>query len=53
MVDMSIGKSIRLKKGSLNFNLMITNLFNNQKMVTGGLPTTKPRSVLLTPCWTC
>ena len=36
MVDMSIGKSIRLKKGSLNFNLMITNLFNNQKMVTGG-----------------
>ena len=36
MVDMSIGKSIRLKKGSLNFNLMITNLLNNQKLVTGG-----------------
>ena len=36
MVDMSIGKSVRLKKGSLNFNLMITNLLNNQKLVTGG-----------------
>ena len=36
MVDMSIGKSVRLKKGSLNFNLMITNLLNNQTMVTGG-----------------
>ncbi len=36
MVDLSIGKSVRLKKGSLNFNLMITNLLNNQTMVTGG-----------------
>ena len=36
MVHLSIGKSIRLKKGSLNFNLMITNLLNNQKLVTGG-----------------
>jgi hypothetical protein len=36
MVDLSIGKSVRLKKGSLNFNLMITNLLNNQTIVTGG-----------------
>ena len=36
MVDASIGKSVRLKKGSLNFNLMITNLLNNRKIVTGG-----------------
>jgi hypothetical protein len=35
MVDLSIGKSVRLKKGSLNFNLMITNLLNNQTIVTG------------------
>ena len=36
MLDASIGKSIRLKKGTLSFNLMITNLLNNQKIVTGG-----------------
>lgn len=36
MVDLSIGKSVRLKEGSLNFNLMITNLLNNQTIVTGG-----------------
>ena len=36
MVDLSIGKSVRLKKGSLNFNLMITNLLNNQSIVSGG-----------------
>lgn len=36
MVDGSIGKSLRLKKGSLNFNLMVTNILNNQKIVTGG-----------------
>ena len=36
MVDLSIRKSVRLKKGSLNFNLMVTNLLNNQTIVTGG-----------------
>lgn len=36
MVDGSIGKSVRLKHGSLNFNLMITNILNNQKIVSGG-----------------
>ena len=37
MVDTSIGKSLRLKKGrSVSINLMITNLLNNQKIVTGG-----------------
>ena len=36
MLDLSIGKSIRLKKGSLSINLSITNLLNNQSMVTGG-----------------
>ena len=36
MLDGSIGKSIRLKKGQLNLNLMVTNLLNNQRIVTGG-----------------
>ena len=36
MLDGSIGKSVRLKKGSLNFNLMMTNILNNQKIVSGG-----------------
>ena len=36
MLDLSIGKSIRMKKGNLSINLSITNLLNNQKMVTGG-----------------
>ena len=36
MLDGSIGKSIRLGKGQLNFNLMVTNILNNQKIVTGG-----------------
>ena len=36
MLDLSIGKSIRMKKGNLAINLSITNLLNNQKMVTGG-----------------
>ena len=36
MMDGSIGKSIRLKHGSLNFNLMVTNILNNQKIVSGG-----------------
>ena len=36
MLDLSIGKSIRMKKGNLAINLSITNLLNNQSMVTGG-----------------
>lgn len=36
MTDASIGRSIRLPKGSLNINLMVTNIFNNRKIVTGG-----------------
>ena len=36
MLDLSIGKSIRMKKGNLSINLSITNLLNNQSMVTGG-----------------
>ena len=36
MLDLSIGKSIWLKKGSLSINLMLTNVLNNRKMVTGG-----------------
>lgn len=36
MVDASIGRSIRLKKGSLSINLSLTNLLNNQNLVTGG-----------------
>ena len=36
MLDMSIGKSIRLKKGSLSINLQLTNLLNNTSIVTGG-----------------
>ena len=36
MVDGSIGRSIRLKKGSLSINLMVTNILNNQKITTWG-----------------
>ena len=36
MLDASIGKSIYLKRGSLSINLIITNLLNNQKIVSGG-----------------
>jgi hypothetical protein len=37
MVDGSIGKSFRLRNGhQLNFNFSITNILNNQKMVSGG-----------------
>ena len=36
MLDGSIGKSIYLKHGSLSINLMVTNILNNQKIVTGG-----------------
>ena len=37
MLDASIGKSIYLKKGSLSINLMLTNILNNTKIVTGGM----------------
>ncbi len=37
MLDLSIGKSLYLKHGrSMSINLMITNLLNNQDIVTGG-----------------
>jgi hypothetical protein len=34
--DLSIGKSIYLKRGSLNINLMVNNLLNNTKLCSGG-----------------
>jgi len=36
MVDGSIGKSLYLKHGQLNFNLRLTNILNNQHIVSGG-----------------
>ncbi len=36
MLDGSIGRSIRLKKGSLSINLMVTNILNNERLCTGG-----------------
>ena len=36
MLDLSIGKSIRLRKGQLSINLSLTNVLNNTKMATGG-----------------
>ena len=36
MLDLNIGRTIRLKTGQLSVNLMITNLLNNQKICTGG-----------------
>lgn len=36
MLDASIGKNIRLKHGSISINLMLTNILNNIKLVTGG-----------------
>lgn len=36
MVDGSIGRSIRLKKGSLSINLMVANILNNQNITTWG-----------------
>ena len=37
MLDLSVGRSLRLKRGkSISINLSITNLLNNQKIVTGG-----------------
>lgn len=36
MLDGSIGKSLYLKHGSLSINFMVTNILNNQKIVSGG-----------------
>ena len=37
MLDASIGKSINLRGGKkLNINLSLSNILNNEKMVTGG-----------------
>lgn len=36
MLDLSIGRTIRLKSGQLSINLSLTNLLNNTKMCTGG-----------------
>ena len=36
MVDASIGRSIRMKSGSLSINISITNILNNTKLCTGG-----------------
>lgn len=36
MLDASIGKSFRVGKNNLNVNLMLTNILNNTKMVSGG-----------------
>ena len=36
MIDGSIGHNVRLKNGSLAINLMVTNILNNQKIITGG-----------------
>ena len=37
MLDASIGKSIYLKHGQLSVNLMLTNILNNDDIVTGGM----------------
>ena len=36
MLDLNIGRTIRLKTGQLSVNLMVTNLLNNQSICTGG-----------------
>lgn len=36
MLDLSIGRSIWLKKGSLSVNLMLSNVLNNTRLCTGG-----------------
>lgn len=37
MLDFSLGRSLRLRHGrSMSINLSLTNLLNNQKIVTGG-----------------
>lgn len=37
MLDASIGKSIYVGHGSLSINLMLTNILNNDNIVTGGM----------------
>ena len=37
MLDASIGKSIYIGKHQLSINLMLTNILNNRKIVTGGM----------------
>jgi len=37
MLDASIGKSIYTRKGQLSINLMLTNILNNIRIVTGGM----------------
>ena len=41
MLDGSIGRNIRLKKGSLYVQLMVNNILNNQKIVTWGYEQTR------------
>ena len=36
MLDLSIGRSIRMKSGQLSINLSLTNVLNNTKLCTGG-----------------
>ncbi len=36
MLDGSIGRNIRLKKGSMSINFMLTNILNNQSITTWG-----------------
>ena len=36
MLDASIGRLIRLKKGQISVNLSVTNVLNNRDIVTGG-----------------
>ena len=36
MLDGSIGRNIRLKKGSLSINLTVNNILNNERLCTGG-----------------
>ncbi|MGM9705491.1 MAG: TonB-dependent receptor, partial [Prevotella sp.] len=36
MLDGSIGRNIRLKRGSISINLMVKNILNNQNLCTGG-----------------
>lgn len=37
MLDASVGKSIYVGKHQLSINLMLTNILNNRKLVTGGM----------------
>ncbi|MBQ9667451.1 MAG: TonB-dependent receptor [Prevotella sp.] len=37
MLDASIGKSVYTRKGQLSVNLMLTNILNNLRIVTGGM----------------